>query len=174
VSGRIAGIYARFLDACGLAAGVGLGLLAVLISLDVALRNLGLGPLGWLLETSEYVLYGATFLAAPWVLRLGAHVRVDLLLDVVPRGAARLLEVVADGIGAAVSLVLLHYSALAALEAFRLGSMILKELVLPEWCLLAVIPISALLLAVEFTLRIRRALADEPVTTAGRGLADGI
>ena len=173
MSARLARAYARLLEACGLAAGLALGVLALLITLDVVARNLGLGHLGWLLETSEYVLYVATFAAAPWVLRLGAHVRVDVVLNLAPAQAARVLELAADLTGAAASLVLLYYSARAALEAYRLDLMIFKELVIPEWWLLAVIPASALLLAVEFALRLRRALAGQAAAAGERGVADG-
>jgi TRAP-type transport system small permease protein len=158
VSGRLARAHGRLLDGLGLAAGVALGLLALLITLDVVRRALGHGSIGWLLEVSEYTLFVATFAAAPWVLRKGAHVRVDLLLAAVPVAVARVLELVTDGIGLAVSLLLLVYGARAALDAFSMGRLIFKELVIPEWWLLAVIPVSALLLAIEFVLRIRRTL----------------
>jgi TRAP-type C4-dicarboxylate transport system permease small subunit len=154
VSGPLARAHRRLLDGLGLAAGVALGLLAVLISVDVVRRSLGHGSIGWLLEVSEYTLFVATFAAAPWVLRQGAHVRVDLLLAVVPRAVARALELVADGIGLAVSLLLVLYGARAAHDAFARGLLVFKELVIPEWWLLAVIPVAALLLVIEFGLRI--------------------
>ena len=56
--------------------GLVLGLIIVLICLDVALRDLGLGSLPWLIELSEYLMYAGTFLAAPWVLRQGAAKKV--------------------------------------------------------------------------------------------------
>lgn len=164
----LARAYGRLLEACGLLAGGAFGLLAVLITLDVGLRNLGIGHLGWLLETSEYVLYLATFIAAPWVLHLGAHVRVDLLLTAVPARLGVALELLADTIGALVAAILLYYGLDAALKAQAGGWMIIKELVLPEWPLLAVIPASMALLALEFLLRIRRTLAGGPPATAPR------
>jgi len=159
--------YARLLEGCGLLAGAAIGLLALLISADIFGRNLGLFNFPWLLEVSEYCLYVATFLAAPWVLRLGAHVRVDVLIEALPARAAAWLERLADTIGLAVSAVLLWYGWLAAYDAFRLGSRIAKELIIPEWWLLCVIPLSALLLVIEFALRLGRARA---ARTAPEGL----
>ena len=69
-------------------AGVSLGLIALTVTLDVGLRNLGWGNLPWLIEVAEYTLFVSTFLAAPWVLSLGAHVRVDVLVSALPRDAA--------------------------------------------------------------------------------------
>ncbi|MGI9464428.1 MAG: TRAP transporter small permease subunit, partial [Aestuariivirgaceae bacterium] len=61
----------------GYLAGFALAALALLITTDVVIRNLGIGNFPWLLEVSEYVLFISTFLAAPWVLRENAHVSVD-------------------------------------------------------------------------------------------------
>lgn len=150
------------LEACGLAAGIIIAALALLISVDVGARNLGLFNFPWLLEVSEYCLYVATFLAAPWVLHLGAHVRVDVLLEILPRAVAHRLAIVADCVGGVVALVLGYYGWRATADAFRLGSHVAKELVVAEWCLLAVIPVCAGLLAVEFGRRIGRALRTGP------------
>jgi TRAP-type C4-dicarboxylate transport system permease small subunit len=149
-------IYAGVLTACGLFAGVAIGAMAVLISLDVVLRNLGIVNFPWLLEVSEYVLFVATFLAAPWVLRLGAHVRVDLLFEIMPKRAARVLDIVAALLGCAACLLLARHGARIAWDAFTRGDMLFKELVIPEWPLLAIIPVSAVLLAAEFARRVVR------------------
>jgi len=146
--------YDRLLAACGLAAGIAIAIMAVLITLNVALRNLGLANFPWLLEVSEYVLYIGTFMAAPWVLRLGAHVRVDLVVGSVPRPVARLLNLAADLAGAFLSAVLGWYGARIAWEAFTRGDLLFKEIVIPEWPLLVVIPVSGLLLTIEFIRRI--------------------
>lgn len=165
--------YARLLEVCGLLAGATIGVLAVLVSVDVLIRNLGIGNFPWLLEVAEYALYVSTFMAAPWVLRLGAHVRVDLLLTVVPAAVARVLEIVVDVLGASICLVLLYYGLLAAVDSFSLGARIDKELLVTEWWLLAVIPLSCGLLAIEFALRIRRTLAGDSSLIAERAPKDG-
>lgn len=168
----IAGVYARLLDLCGLAAGFTIAAMALAITVDVLLRNLGIANLPWLLEVSEYALYLTTFLAAPWVLRLGAHVRVDLVLNVVPAPVGKGLEILADILGAAVSLVLFWYGLLAALDSYAVNARFDKELVVSEWWLLMAIPFCSALLAVEFALRLRRAVAGDP-TQATAGVSDG-
>ena len=150
--------YDRFLALCGLMAGLGFAVLALMISVDIVLRNLGILNFPWLLEVSEYVVYIATFLAAPWVLHQSAHVRVDVLLNLVPRGVAIAMEIVADLIGLATSLVFAYYSFRATSASFGSDHLIFKELVILEWPLLAAMPLSGLLLAIEFVRRLRRAL----------------
>lgn len=154
--GTISRGYAALLTGCGLLAGAAFAVIAVLVTLNVALRNLGITNFPWLLEVSEYVLYVGTFLAAPWVLRLGAHVRVDLLLGMLPGTGARLVNGAADLCGLVFCLVLARHGWNVTADAFTRGDMMFKELVIPEWPLLAVIPLSALLLAIEFARRMLR------------------
>src|SRR5579863_7109977 len=72
-----------FLTACGV-----LFLMMLMICADVLLRNVPLVPslhgLSWADETSEYMLYLITMLAAPWLLRQGRHIRIDILLHALP------------------------------------------------------------------------------------------
>ena len=157
---RLTAYYDRALDLCGLLVGAAIALLAVLVSVEVALRASGLGNLPWLVEVAEYGLFLGTFLAAPWVLRLGAHVRVDVALEVLPRGLARLVEFAADAIGLVSCAVLGWYGARACIDAYRQDLLIFKDLIVAEWWLLWMVPFSCLLLAVEFLRRLRRALRD--------------
>ena len=50
------------------------------------------------------------------------------------------LDTAVDIVGLTISLVLFWYGWVALADAFRLGSLIFKELVVPEWWLLTVIP----------------------------------
>jgi TRAP-type C4-dicarboxylate transport system permease small subunit len=133
-----------------------LGALIFFMCLDIAIRNLRLGSLSWLIELTEYAMYAGTFLAAPWVLRLGSHVRVDALLVSLPKRVAVRLEQFIDLIGLGVALVLVYYGALAVLDAWNTNLVARKTWNFDEWLLLLPIPISGLLLAVEFVLRIAR------------------
>jgi TRAP-type C4-dicarboxylate transport system permease small subunit len=147
--------YAGLLTGFGLLAGVAFAVVAALVTLNVLLRNLGVANFPWLLEVTEYVLYIGTFLAAPWVLRLGAHVRVDLLPGLLPAAGARLVNTAADLCGLVFSLILARHGLNVTADAFSRGDRIFKELVIPEWPLLATIPLAAALLAIEFARRIR-------------------
>src|SRR5688572_10773859 len=92
--------------------GLSLGAIVALIGIDVAVRNAGLGSLPWLIELTEYVMYVGTFLAAPFVLRQGNHVRIDMLLVSLPRRFAIRLEQLVDLCGVGISLALLWYGSL--------------------------------------------------------------
>ncbi len=151
---RIGAIYDGILFVCGLFAGFAIASMALLITLDVILRNLGLTNFPWLLEVSEYILYISTFMAAPWVLRLGSHVRVDLLLESVPKPLARALDLFANFLGLGISFVLVRNGGRIAWDSFERGDILFKEIIMPEWPLLTVIPIAGTLLIAEFARRI--------------------
>lgn len=152
--------YRKLLSLSGLLAGALVAGMALGVTVDVVSRNLGFGGLPWMIEVTEDALYVATFLAAPWVLSLGAHVRVDLLLNVVPSATGRVMEILADLCGLGVSLAFVWFGYDATADAARIGSVIAKQLVIPEWWLLCVIPLSFLLMTVEFVLRLRRVVLE--------------
>jgi TRAP-type transport system small permease protein len=149
--------FGRILAFFALLVALAFGIGTALIALDVALRNLAGTGFPWLIDAIEYGLFVGTFLAAPWVLREGAHVRVDIVVSTLPPRGAALLETLADLIGLAICLILLWYGVKVTLTAQALGSMVLKSIIFPEWWALAVIPVSSLLLAIEFVLRLCRA-----------------
>ncbi len=151
---RIGLVYERLLTGCGFFAGATLVVLAVMITLDVLLRNLGLFSSAALLEITEYALFVTTFMAAPWVLWQGSHVRVDLVLSQVPGPVARIMEIGADLAGLTCSAVLGWHGFNVTLVSFQRGDLIVKQLVVPEWILMMFIPISCVLLVVEFIRRI--------------------
>jgi TRAP-type C4-dicarboxylate transport system permease small subunit len=128
--------------------------IAAMVSADVMLRAFNLASLAWGVEVSEYLLYLSTFLGTPWVLRQGAHVRVDVIVRALPPAFVPVLDRVVAAAGLAVCAVLVWYGARAAWDAYALGSLIMKQLVVAEWWLLACIPFTAALLAVEFALRL--------------------
>jgi len=143
-----------------LAALILLAMVAV-VSADILLRNLARTSFTWANEVSEYALYLITLLAAPWLLRRGQHVRLDLVLVLVPPRVAWAMELVADAIGFLVCLVLLRYGVAVTLDSWRTGSVTIKNLVFPEWWLLAPLPAVFLLLAIEFVFRFHRLLTGE-------------
>jgi TRAP-type C4-dicarboxylate transport system permease small subunit len=148
--------FERLLSALSTLFAIALGVLVAAMCLDVAIRWASTGSLSWVTELTEYVIYGGTFLAAPWVLRQGGHVRVDILLLHLPRRWAIALERLLDGIGILLSLLLAFYGAVAVRDAWRDNMIQFKTWNTPEWLLLLPIPIGCTLLAIEFALRALR------------------
>ena len=132
--------------------------MVALVTADILLRNTLRMGFSWANEISEYALYLMTLLTAPWLLRRGQHVRLDLILSFVPARAAWLMEAIGDLLGFAVCLVLIRYGAAMTYDSWRLGAITIKNLVFPEWWLLAPLPATFALLAIEFAFRFDRLL----------------
>jgi TRAP-type C4-dicarboxylate transport system permease small subunit len=153
---RVSVAYGHLLRALAFAAAALLLCMTLVVTGDIVLRNtIGSGFI-WANEVSEYALYLTTLLVAPWLLREGRHVRLDLLLVMVPQRVAWRIEIVADVLGLLVCIFLVRYGAIMALESRRLGSITIKNLVFPEWWLLAPLPAIFALLGVEFIFRLHR------------------
>lgn len=155
----------------GLLVGVTIGGFALSISLDLALRLFGWGNLSGLNEIIEYLLFAGVFLGAPWVLRQGAHVRVDLLVSNLPAGLARAVDRLLDLLGCIICCLLIHYGWVSLDSAWMFQSMQHKYFVMPEWVLLGVFVGCFVLLFVEFLFRLLRGgMAPEAVNTEAKGL----
>ena len=158
---RLSTLFGRLFDALAAIAALILLAMVVVVTADVLLRNITNGGISWANEVTEYALYMITLLTAPWLLRRGQHVRLDIILTVVPARVAWLMEAVGDGLGFLVSVVLVRYGAGMTYDSARLGAITIKNLVFPEWWLLAPLPIAFALLAIEFVFRFQRLITGE-------------
>ena len=157
---RLEAAYGRLLEALALAACALVFGMTLMICADVLLRNVrilpGVAGLAWSNEVSEGALYLVTMLTAPWLLRRGQHIRVDIILRAVPKRAGWIFEWMVDVLGLACCLLIAWYGARATLASFKAGSVSIKTLVTPEWWLLSVLPVAFLALSFEMLFRMRR------------------
>ncbi|HVE54056.1 MAG TPA: TRAP transporter small permease [Ramlibacter sp.] len=165
MTGRASAVFGKLLAGLALAGCFILFAMMLVIVGDVALRNIAVPGmprgLAWSNEVSELMLYLLTMCVAPWLLRQGQHIRVDILLQALPKKVAWGLEWVGDGIGLACCLFMAWYGTKAAWASFREGAVNIKTLVTPEWWSLAPLPIVFALLAVEMIFRMQRLQAGE-------------
>jgi TRAP-type C4-dicarboxylate transport system permease small subunit len=153
---RLSYAVGLILDGLMLVACLMLLAMAVIIGADVVTRNVGLGGIAWSGEASEDIIYLMTLLAAPWLLRQGQHIRVDILLRALPGRTAWLLEWAGDILGLACSLYFVWYGWAALAASYQAGAITIKTLITPEWWMLAPLPAAFLLLAIEFAFRMHR------------------
>jgi TRAP-type C4-dicarboxylate transport system permease small subunit len=152
---RLSDGYGRLLEWMVLTACVLLLGITLLIGLDVLLRNLGLGGIPPSNELSEDALYLITILAAPGLLRRGQHIRIDILLRMMPPKLAWVLEWVGDVIGIVCCAFFVWYGLRVTLASYASGSISIKTLIMPEWWILAPMPVCFLMIAIEFIFRMR-------------------
>jgi TRAP-type C4-dicarboxylate transport system permease small subunit len=152
--------YGRVLEAFALAGCALILGMTLMICADVLLRNVrivpGLVGLEWANEISEAMLYLITLLTAPWLMRKGQHIRVDILLRAVPRPVGWAVEWIVDALALACCAVIAYYGARAAFGSWQAGSLSIKTLITPEWWILSVLPVAFAALTLEMFFRMRR------------------
>ncbi|MEO6269797.1 MAG: TRAP transporter small permease [Lautropia sp.] len=157
---RLSRVYGRFLSGLAMVGCLILLAMMLVIVADVALRNLSIpgmpGSLPWSNEVSELMLYLITMLVAPWLLRQGQHIRVDVVLQAIPPRLAWFFEWIGDLIGLACCLVIAWFATQAAWSSYTSGALNIKTLVTPEWWSLLPLPVVFVLLAVEMVFRMVR------------------
>jgi TRAP-type transport system small permease protein len=159
---KLSNLFGKLLNALAIVAALTLLAMVIMVTADILLRNLTRTGFAWSNEVSEYALYVITLLTAPWLLRRGQHVRVDLVLTLVPVRVAWLMEALGDVLGFAVCLVMMRYGFKMTIDSAVLNSITIKNLVFPEWWLLWPLPVCFALLAAEFAFRFDRLIHSEP------------
>ncbi len=162
---RLSDLYGRLLAGLSLAGCAVLLLTMLVICADVLLRNVRIVPgmlgVSWANEVTEYALYLITMLTAPWLLRQGMHIRIDVLLRAIPRRLAWYCEWMVDAIALSCCVTIAYYGVKAVLSSHAISGMVVKVLSVPEWWLLAPLPVTFALLAIEVLFRMERLHAAE-------------
>lgn len=157
---RLSQLYGRLLTGLALAGCAVLFFMMMLICVDVLLRNVRLVPgvygISWAAEVTEYCLYLITLLTVPWLLRRGQHIRIDIVLRVLPGRVAWMLEWLGDAIALACCLVIAFLGWQATSASLAIGAMVVKTLAVPEWWLLAPLQVTFVILAIEVLFRMER------------------
>ncbi len=141
--------YDWFLAACGVVSGYMVALIAIAICAEVFSRNLGFGAIRGVLESVEYGLVLMTFAGTTAVFRAQRHIRVEILVVVLPPLGRLIVETVARLVVLAVVLGMTYATAKAALLAHGDGSTIRRFLTVPEWLPIALTLFGFALLCLE-------------------------
>ena len=162
---RVSQVFGRLLAGLALAGCAVLFLMMLIICIDVLLRNVRIVPgvhgVPWANEVTEYALYLITMLTAPWLLRQGLHIRVDVVLRAIPRRLAWYCEWGVDVLALGCCLVIAFYGCMAVQSSIAIDATVVKVLSVPEWWLIAPLPATFALLAVEVLFRMQRLYAGE-------------
>jgi len=122
----------------------------VVITLDVVLRNLGYQSSAHFFTFTEYALLIVPCMGAPWLAREKGHIYVEILLmSMSVRMRARFTMLIGL-ICVAVCLVIAWYGFDVALRDYLQNEKDVRSLDMPRWMVVGWIPLSFLMMAVEF------------------------
>jgi C4-dicarboxylate transporter, DctQ subunit len=127
--------------------------LTFIVGADITLRYLFNKPLGWVKEMSEYTLVGLGFLAAAWLLKDDAHVKMDLILTKVNPRTQTMMNLITSAIGTIVVIIITWFSIVVTLDFYHTKIVAPSVLEPPKWILMTPIIVGSFLLAVQFIRR---------------------
>lgn len=124
--------------------------LTLIVGTDITLRYGFSRPLGWVKETSEYILVFLGFLVAAWILKDEGHVKMDLILSRLRPRAQTMMNIITSAVSALVVLVISWYSLKVTLDFYRTKLLTPSVLELPKWIFILPIFVGSLLLGAQF------------------------
>jgi TRAP-type C4-dicarboxylate transport system permease small subunit len=107
-------------------------------------------PIEWSVEISEYALIWITFLGAPYVLRIGGHVRVDVFISQVPAGGRRWLALICCILGAVICAFLTVYGVDQTWTEYARATYKPTGVDVPTWLTIIPLPVGCFLLCARF------------------------
>ena len=136
--------------AMGAVCGVVLLFILLLTCANVAMRYGFNSPILWAAQIATYGLVYLAFVGAPYALAQRAHVSVDIVASLLSAEHNRRLDVVLDvaGLLYCVAFAILAFQEIA--RVIKRGSAFVDALIVPEWMVLFVLPLSAVLLVVQY------------------------
>ena len=166
---KTGGAFDRLLAFTGVVPGVIVALLAVGVAAEVAARNLGLSGFYWMLEAVEYGLLTLTMVGAAYILSIGRHVTVDLVLSALGPALRRRFRIAINLLIVCVAAVILYYGAVTTHLAWVEDSTLYKSFDIKEWIPMAVVPGGMALFLIEALRQLVRSLGPDDGEPARRG-----
>lgn len=131
-------------------AGLVLVLLVLVTILGVVMRYVLHAPLPWLIEIQLAGMVWIAFLGASVAFRYGAHVAIEIIIDLLPK-KARLVAEVLIGVIVYALLAFLFYSSIFYLENFVTSGRSTPILGIPYYIVYGVASVSCFLMAISYT-----------------------
>ncbi len=163
------GPFDRLLVLTGVVPGVVVALLAIGVAAEVFARNLGLTGFYWMLEAVEYGLLTLTMVGAAYILSIGRHVTVDLVLSALPARARRCFHIAINAAIVVVAAIVVYYGVLTTHLAYVEDSTLYKSFDIKEWIPMAVVPGGMALFLIEGVRQLVRSLAGDSADSTVRG-----
>jgi C4-dicarboxylate transporter DctQ subunit len=110
-------------------------------------------PIIWVVEVTEYIIVHITFLGGAWLLRSEGHVAVDVITSHFSKKNQALILMITSAVSLAMFLLVTWFGAVATWGAFQENLHIPKQLGMPKFAVMLVIPVGSLLLAGQFLRR---------------------
>lgn len=120
---------------------------------EVVSRYIFNAPTKWAVELTEYSLLYIAFLSVAWLQRREEHITIDFYKRWNPQAVA-IVDIIISVLGVIMTLVLFWYSMKLFLNVFQSGIRNPDSMLgIPQYLILAVIPVGGFLLFIQFLRR---------------------
>jgi TRAP-type C4-dicarboxylate transport system permease small subunit len=147
------GIFDRIIDAT---AYIAFGLLIFSwfsVCAEVVFRYFLRQPIIWVVEVTEYIMVQITFVGSAWLLRKEGHVTVDVVTSRLNEKNRTLFLMITSVIGFVIFLIITWWGIVATWGAYQEHLYIPKQLEMPKFLVMLVIPFGSFMLAGQFLRR---------------------
>ena len=144
------GFFDWVIDSMAFVAGVLLTSTVLIEFLEIFMRHFIRKPQVWTVDVTEYILFLVAFLGAPWLLKKGGHVGVDLVVERLSRKTNILLGMLSSAIGIFVSAIVSWFGLVETWNCYQGGVLVIKTLSVQKYFFLFFIFLGYFLLLIEF------------------------
>ena len=144
------GMLDRIIDFMAFLAGILLVGAVLVVCWEIAMRYFVHRPLVWAVEVCEYILFSIAFLGAPWLLKKGGHVSVDIVIEHLGPKIRQRMRLLAMASGIIISVIISWFGLTTAWECYKTGVLVTKTLNVPKHYFMILIFIGYLFLMLEF------------------------
>jgi len=160
-----------FLTSFGIAAGV------LLAFINVVARFVFHEGIDWAFELTNYLFIWSAFFGAAYLFRIGGHIRVTLILDLLPDKLAKFDVVLVDLIVLAYLVAVGYYGYLfifdPELGVYASGE-VSVDLGIPMWIPYLVVPLSALFASIAVIFKLKDDLSTDAAEIRGKSESEMI
>jgi len=143
-------IFDRIIDFMAFLAGVLLVGAVLIVCFEIWMRYFARKPQVWTVEVCEYILFAIAFLGAPWLLKKGGHVSIDIIAAQMGTKAQIYLGLFSKAMGVLISAIVCGFSMATSWDSYVSGVVVIKTLSIPKYYFLMLISFGYFLLLIEF------------------------
>lgn len=144
-------VFEWIIDAMAFVAGMMLVALVLIVSVEICARYFFQSPQVWTVEVCEYLLFSIAFFGAPWLLKAGGHVHIDIFTGRFGNKAKQVMGLFSKGAGSCVSVVIVWTALKVAIESYKTGVLLTKTISIPQYPFILLIALGYLCLFLEFS-----------------------
>ena len=143
-------IFDRIIDFMAFLAGVLLVGAVLIVCFEIWMRYFVRKPQVWTVEVCEYILFAIAFLGAPWLLKKGGHVSIDIIVAQMGPKTRIYLGLFSKAMGVLISAIICGFSMATSWDSYVSGVVVIKTLSIPKYYFLMLIALGYFFLLIEF------------------------